>query len=517
MNFSHLFQKKTFKDITDESEHSSLKRTLGPFNLISLGIGCIIGTGIFVLTGQQAALHAGPAIIISFVFAGLCSAFAALCYAELASMLPVSGSAYSYAYASLGEIFAWIMGWLLILEYGAASSTVAVGWSGYVVSFINSLGVIVPPELTTANGQIVYTTDSNHQLFLHAGYLISAQKELLDKSGNLVRGLFNLPATLGVLAVSALLIRGVKESANVNNVIVFTKVAVIIAFICIGAFYVDPHNWHPFIPKNTGTNGQFGFSGILKAAGIIFFAYIGFEAVSTAAQEAKNPPRDIPIGILGSLTICTILYILVSLVLTGIMPYTELNVPDPIAVAADHMGIKWFSICVKIGAIMGLSSVMLVLVYGQTRIFYAMSVDGLIPKFFSIVHPKFQTPHYNTIAVGILVALAAGIVPLDALSQIVSVGTLIAFAIICFSVIYLRWKQPNVKRPFRVPLYPVVPYLGIASCLYLISGIYETVWNLKWYFLAGLIIYFAYGQFRSKLTLQGATSEGNPDLDIRKK
>ncbi len=495
MKFHRFFQKKTIVSIENESNSGVLKRTLGPWNLISLGIGCIIGTGIFVLTGQEAAIHAGPAIVISFIFAGLASCFAALCYAELASVLPVSGSAYTYAYASLGEIFAWIMGWLLILEYGAASSTVAVGWSGYVVSFLHNIGVTIPPEYTKAHGEIIKLVD-----------------------GTTVTGIFNVPAALGVLAVSALLVKGVKESANVNNFIVFIKLAVILSFIGIGAFYVHPSNWHPFIPDNTGTDGEYGYSGVLKAAGVIFFAYIGFEAVSTAAQESKSPQKDIPIGILGSLTICTILYILVSLVLTGIMSYKDLNVPDPIAVAVDHIGLPWFSIMVKIGAIMGLSSVMLVLVYGQTRIFFAMSRDGLIPSLFCKVHPKLQTPYINTIIVGLIVAFAAGMLPLSDLSHVVSVGTLLAFSIICFSVMYLRWKEPHVKRPFKVPLYPVVPYLGIASCLYLISGIYETIWNLKYYFIAGLVIYLSYGQFKSKLTVEGPSQADDiPEKVIKKR
>ena len=503
MSSHRFFQKKSFASINEESNSSILKRSLGPFNLISLGIGCIIGTGIFVLTGQQAALHAGPAIVISFILAGLASAFAALCYAELASTLPVSGSAYTYAYASLGEIFAWIMGWLLILEYGAASATVAVGWSGYVVSFLGNLGIKIPLEYTMAYGQEAIVT------------CLPKMQGCVD--GAHVTGKFNLPAFIGISAMTLLLIRGIKESAAVNNVIVFTKVAVILSFIVIGAFYVDPSLWHPFIPENTGTNGEFGYSGVLKAAGVIFFAYIGFEAVSTAAQESRNPQRDIPIGILGALTVCTILYIAVSLVLTGIVPYTMLNVPDPIAVAVDHIGLTWFAIIVKIGAIMGLSSVMLVLLYGQTRIFFAMSRDGLIPQFFSKVHPRLQTPYLNTAVVGIIVAFAAGLMPLNDLGNVVSVGTLIAFSIICFSVMYLRWKQPDIVRPFRVPLYPVVPILGIAACLGLITGIYETVWHLKWYFLTGLIVYLAYGQRKSKLTV-GALSQADtpPDIGIIK-
>ena len=471
MSFKRIFQKKAIADIQAESRSGVLKRTLGPWNLVSLGIGCIIGTGIFVLTGQEAAIHAGPAIVISFIFAGIASAFAALCYAELSSVLPVSGSAYTYAYASLGEVFAWIMGWLLILEYGAASATVAVGWSGYVVSFLNDIGLIIPVQYTRPLGAVITTLN-----------------------GDELHGVFNLPAFLGVLAVTSLLILGIKESATVNNVIVFVKVAVILAFIGIGVFYIDTANWKPFIPP------EFGYKGVLTAAGVIFFAYIGFEAVSTASQEAKNPQRDVPIGILGALGVCTLLYILVALVLTGIIPYKYLNVPDPIAVAADHIGLRWFAYAVKVGAIMGLSSVMLVLVYGQTRIFFSMSRDGLLPKLFSVVHKKYQTPHWNTIVVGFIVATAAGLVPLHDLSQVVSVGTLLAFSIICFTVIYMRVKNSEIERPFSVPFYPITPILGIASCLYLASALSETLWNLKYYFVVGLVIYFSYSQFRSNIT-----------------
>ncbi|MEI7668628.1 MAG: amino acid permease [Pseudomonadota bacterium] len=457
--------------IKAESNNHELKRTLGALNLVSLGIGCIIGAGIFVLTGQAAAQYAGPAIILSFVLSGLACAFAGLCYAELASTLPVSGSAYTYAYATLGEGVAWAMGWLLILEYGLASATVAVGWSGYLVSFLKDFGIIIPPELTKA-----YFNDK------------------LVATGN-----FNLPALLGLLAVTGLLVKGVSESAKVNNFIVMVKLFVVMAFILIGVFYVDTNNWHPFIPENEG-DGKYGFDGILRGAGYVFFAYIGFEAVSTAAGESKNPERDMPIGILGSLAICTVLYMMVSLILTGIVPYKELNVSDPMAIAVDKMNIPFLPMLIKLGAVMGLSSVMLVLVYGQTRIFYMMSKDGLIPAAFSKMHPKFQTPYINTIIVGSIVAVAASLTPISILGNLVSMGTLFAFCIVCFSVIYLRYKHPEMPRTFKTPFMPVVPILGILFCGYLIYGIgKETFITLRYYFIGGILIYFIYGQFHSKI------------------
>lgn len=478
---SKIMIKKPVHLIQAESEKGELKRTLSAANLVSLGIGCIIGAGIFVMTGQAAAEHAGPAIVISFVLAGLCCAFAGLCYAELASMLPVSGSAYSYAYASLGEIFAWIMGWLLLLEYGLAASTVAVGWSGYVVSFLGNFGIVIPETLTKPT------------------IMLGENKEWIF-TGN-----FNLPAMLGIAAVSALLVAGVKESATVNNVIVFIKVAVILLFIAVGLFYVNPENWTPFIPEAVpGGDDKYGWDGILRAAGIIFFAYVGFEAVSTAAQEAKNPQRDVPIGILGSLVICTVIYMIVSLVLTGIVKYDTLAVPDPIAVAVDAIHLPWLAFIVKIGAIAGLSSVMMVLLYGQTRIFYTMSRDGLIPAAFSKVHPKFQTPHINTMVVGFIVAIMAGMTPISILGDLVSLGTLTAFAIICFSVMYLRHKEPNLPRPFSVPYPKVTPILGILCCGYLMWGLKGMLITLKFYFVAGLLIYFLYSRKHSKLASGGA-------------
>lgn len=480
MSFLSKFMvKKSIAAIQAESAKGELKRTLSAANLVSLGIGCIIGAGIFVMTGKAAASYAGPAITISFVLAGLCCAFAGLCYAELASMLPVSGSAYSYSYASLGEVVAWTMGWLLLLEYGVAASTVAVGWSGYVVSFLSNFGIVIPPQWTTPTIALDLTT---HTLSYTGG--------------------FNLPAFIGILAMTALLVVGVKESANVNNIIVAIKLSVVLLFIAVGVFYVNPENWHPFIPENTGVDGQYGWSGILRGAGVVFFAYVGFEAVSTAAQEARNPQRDVPIGILGSLIICTILYIAVSFVLTGIVHYDTLNVPDPIAKAVDAIGQPWLSFLIKIGAIAGLTSVMMVLLYGQTRIFYTMSRDGLMPAAFSKVHSKFQTPYINTLVVGVVIALVAATTPIDILGDLVSLGTLTAFAIICFTVLYLRKAQPDLPRPFSVPFSPAFPLLGIGFCGYLIYGLLLNPVTVKFYLVyiaVGLVVYFTYSHRHSKL------------------
>ncbi len=482
MSLSKFMVKKSIAAIQAESQKGELKRTLSALNLISLGIGCIIGAGIFVMTGQAAAQYAGPAIMISFVIAGLCCAFAGLCYAELSSMLPVSGSAYSYAYASVGELLAWIMGLLLLLEYGVAASTVAVGWSGYVVSFLDkNLGITIPAILTTPTLQIV-----------------NDGKDLVFTGG------FNLPALLGVGAMASLLVVGVKESANINNVIVLIKLAVVLLFIIVGASYVDTANWHPFIPEPT-SDGKYGWDGILRGAGIVFFAYVGFEAVSTAAQEAKNPQRDIPIGILGSLAVCTILYMAVAAVLTGIVPYTTLNVPDPIAKAVDAIHLPWLSFVVKIGAIAGLTSVMMVLMYGQTRVFYTMAKDGLMPAVFSKVHPKFHTPYINTIVVGLVIGLIAAATPISILGDLVSLGTLTAFAIICFTVLYLRKAEPNLARPFKVPFSPFFPILGILFCGYLVYGLLSnpvTVIFYVVYLVVGLVVYFTYSQKHSKLRKQ---------------
>jgi APA family basic amino acid/polyamine antiporter len=474
--FKQMLVRKSIAQIQYEAKTYSLKRTLGKWNLLSLGIGCIIGAGIFVMTGTAAAQYAGPAIVLSFVFAGLACAFAGLCYAELASVLPVSGSAYTYAYATLGEVFAWIMGWLLVLEYGLAASTVAVGWSGYVTSFLKDIGIFIPPQLAAATGTLVTLAN-----------------------GTQVEAIFNLPAFLGVIAVTLLLVTGVKESATVNNVIVFIKVSVILAFIAIGVFYINLDNLTPFIPENEGP-GKFGMDGVLRAASVIFFAYVGFEAVSTAAAEARDPQKDMPFGIIGSLVVCTIIYMAMAFVLTGVVHYSSLNVPDPIAVAVDQIGLGWFSFLIKVGAIMGLSSVMLVLLYGQTRIFYTMAKDGLLPQFIAKVHPKLHTPYLNTLLVGAIVSVAAGTMPIGKLGDLVSLGTLCAFAIVCLSVLYLHYKEPNLVRPYRTPFKPYVPLLGILFCGYLIAQMpWSTFVQLKLFFLAGVVIYLFYGRRHSLL------------------
>lgn len=476
MNLTKFFVKKPVAKIIEESESKTLVRTLNGFSLILLGVGAIIGAGIFVLTGQAAAQYAGPGIVVSFILAGIACGLAAFCYAELASTLPVAGSAYTYAYATLGEFAAWCMAWLLLLEYGLSAATVAVGWSGYLVSFLKDFGVVIPPEYATAYGE-----------------------EIKLASGETIKGIFNTPAFLAIMAVTGLLVKGIKESANANNVIVFIKVGVILTFIAVGVFYIDMDNLSPLIPENQGGN-KYGYDGVLKAAGVIFFAYIGFETVSTAAQETINPKKNVPIGILGSLIICTILYIIVSMVLTGVAHYSTLNVPDPMAVAVDTMNIGWLSFLIKIGALMGLSSVMLTQVYGQTRVFYMVSKDGLLPESFSKIHEKFKTPYINTIATGIIVGLGAGLTPLSTLGDLVSMGTLFAFSIVCLSVIVLRKIAPELKREFTCPLVPWVPLAGVAACLYLIYGIgWDVFVTLKIYFIAGIVIYFAYGQFKSKL------------------
>ncbi len=508
---SRFFLRKTVAQVQAEHESSTLKRELTALNLVSLGIGCIIGTGIFVLTGSAAANFAGPAIMVSFIITGLLCAFVALCYAELASMLPVSGSAYSYTYTSLGEFAAWIMGLLLVLEYGLAASTVAAGWSGYMVSLLKDVGIIVPPTLAAAPGVSVTLAD-----------------------GTITTGLVNLPALLAIGVVTSLLVIGVSESARVNNVIVAIKLTVVIAFIIIGAFFIDPANWTPLVPDEippppegterglwadivraagdvlTGQNdSRFGLGGIISGAAVIFFAYIGFEAVSTAGAESRNPSRDMPIGIIGSLLICTVLYVLTAAVLVGVVPYTELNDPAPIAKAVNMMGMPWFAVLVKIGAIAGLSSVMLVLLYGQTRVFYTMSGDGLIPRVFSTIHQRFRTPATGTIIVGIIAAIFAGFMSLDALSALTNVGSLAAFAMVCLTVIVLRVNSPKLHRPFRVPLYPLTPILGALMCLFLVMSLmaHDATRNFFLIYLGlGVVVYLVYGMGHAKLARSQSTT-----------
>jgi len=471
-----LFTRKSIPELRAEAEGGALRRSLGPLNLTALGIGSIIGTGIFVLTGTAASQHAGPALVLSMVIAAVGCAFAGLCYAEFASMIPVAGSAYTYAYATMGELLAWIIGWDLILEYALSAATVAVGWSGYAVSFLRDVGVTVPARLAAGPGQTIALAD-----------------------GSAARGLFNLPAALSVLAVSALLVTGIRSSARVNTTIVVVKLAVLVLFVVCGAAYVRPENWTPFVPPNAGEFGRFGWSGVLRGAGVIFFAYIGFDAVSTAAQEAKNPQRDMPIGILASLFICTGLYIAVALVLIGIVSYTQLNVADPIAVGIDATGLTWLSPVIKLGAVLGLLSVMLVVLLGQSRIFYSMSRDGLLPPVFRAVHPRYRTPHYSTMITGSVVALAAGLLPIGVLSVLTSMGTLLAFAIVCVGVIVLRRTNPELERPFRTPGMPWVPGLGAAICLVQMAGLPWSAWErLIVWLIAGFAIYFLYGRSRAR-------------------
>ncbi len=454
----------------------SLKRVLTARHLVMLGIGAVIGAGIFVLTGQAAAHHAGPAIVLSFILAGTACALAGLCYAEFASMLPVSGSAYSYSYATLGEVVAWFIGWMLVLEYLFAASTVAVGWSGYMNSLLGTLGMALPDQL--ANAPLAYRNGA------------------ISFTGAII----NLPAVLIVTAISVVCYIGITQSAFVNSIVVAIKVAVILLFIAFGLKFVDPDNWTPFIPEAQGP-GQFGWGGVIRAASIVFFAYIGFDAVSTAAGEAKNPQRDMPIGILGSLAICTLLYIVVSGVLTGLLPYEQLGTAKPVATALEaYPSLLWLKTVVEIGAIAGLSSVILVMLMGQPRIFYAMAKDGLIPQVFSRVHPKFRTPHVGTVIVGIIAATLAGLLPIGVLGELVSMGTLLAFATVSIGVLVLRYTRPELPRPFRVPFAPVVCTLGAAVCLLLFSWSFAENWLwMSCWITAGMLIYFCYGYRHSRL------------------
>ncbi len=537
-----LFRTKPIDQIIAESKEEgshTLKRSLGALSLTALGVGAIIGTGIFVLTGQAAAKHAGPAVVISMILAGVVSLFAALCYSEFASSVPIAGSAYAYGYATLGEFIAWIIGWDLILEYAFGAATVAVGWSGYVVSFLSDIGLHFPIQLSAAPGtqfvnlsaeaaaKLSQTRVADNLLTASPGWnlLNSNVEEGIKLAGyslnsmEVATAIFNLPAFLIVFAITALLVKGIKESANFNTVIVIIKTSVVVLFIVAGISYVNMDNFSPFIPTNTGTFGFFGVTGIITGASVIFFAYIGFDAVSTAAQETINPQKNMPIGIIGSLLICTVLYVLVAFVMAGLVSYTQLNVPAPIAVAIDaarNMAqgtavgsiFQAFPMIIKIGAVLGLSSTMVVMLMGQPRVFYSMAKDGLLPDWAAKIHPKFQTPYITTIITGGIVALIAGMVQIGILGELVSIGTLFAFVIVSIGVIVMRVNLPDLDRGFKVPFVFVVAPIAAAASAFLMYGLPLDTWaRLLVWMLIGVIIYFAYSKKHSHLNGTSAPSE----------
>ncbi|HZQ45245.1 MAG TPA: amino acid permease [Acidobacteriaceae bacterium] len=480
---ANLLAVKPLKALMHEAENESsggLKRALGPVNLITLGIGAIIGAGIFVLTGTAAAQFAGPAIVLSFVVAGIGCVFAGLCYAEFSAMIPIAGSAYTYGYATLGELVAWIIGWALCLEYAFGAATVAVGWSGYVSSLLGYFGIRMPFNPSPSISMTLF------------GHALSAKVDVF--------------AFCAIIVVTTVLVVGVRESANFNSAAVMIKVSVVLFFIGIATVFAFGHpahmaaNWHPFIPKNLGHFGQYGWSGIMRGASVVFFAYIGFDAVSTAAQEAKNPQKDMPFGILGSLIICTVLYIIVAGLLTGLKPYTSLNTPAPVADGAAAIGATWGVCLIDLGAIAGLASVMLVMILGQTRVLYTMSRDGLLPKWVGTIHPRFRTPWLVTIAVGVLVAFLAAFFNISFLGELVSLGTLLAFAIVCVGVWVMRKRQPDAARPFRTPWVPFVPIMGmlIALALMVSSDTPAKIGFVSW-LIIGLVIYFGYSTRHSKV------------------
>jgi APA family basic amino acid/polyamine antiporter len=460
-----------------DGEHS-LKRTLGPGALVALGVGAIIGAGLFSLTGIAAANNAGPAVLLSFVLAAFGCAFAGMCYSEFATMIPIAGSAYTYAYATMGELLAWIIGWDLVLEYAVGAATVSISWSSYVVSLLHDFGIDLPPAMIASPWQPVRLAD-----------------------GSMVYGVINLPAVLITCALSILLMIGIQESARVNEVMVVLKVTVVLVFIIGGWAYMNPANHHPFIPPNTGTFGEFGFSGVVRAAGVIFFAYIGFDAVSTAAQEAKNPQRDMPIGIIGSLVVCTILYIAFAWVMTGLQPYTAFKgSAAPVAVAIAATPFTWLASAVKFAIVCGYTSVILVMLLGQSRVFFSMSRDGLLPSVFSQIHHRFRTPWRSNMLFMVFVSLFSGFAPIRVVGEMTSIGTLLAFVIVCAAILIMRKTQPDVPRPFRTPLVPLVPILGVLANLGLMLGLGLSNWlRLVIWMAIGFVIYFKYSRKHSKL------------------
>jgi basic amino acid/polyamine antiporter, APA family len=471
-----LFATKSLDMILADSEGESLKRSLTASQLVALGIGAIIGAGLFSLTGLAAAQNAGPAVVLSFILAAIGCAFAGLCYSEFATMIPIAGSAYTYSYATMGELMAWIIGWDLVLEYAVGASTVAVSWSGYVVSFLKDFGIDFPAQLAASPFEPV----------------------TLPGTTTVIQGVINLPAFFIIVIVSGILIVGIQESARANEVIVALKISVAILFIILGWAYINTKNYTPFVPPNTGTFGEFGWSGVLRGAGKVFFAFIGFDAVSTAAQEAKRPQRDMPIGIVGSLAVCTLLYVVFSYVLTGIVSYKDLNVAAPVAVAIDRTAYTFLRPAVKGAIILGFTSVILVMLLGQSRVFFSMSRDGLLPKIFSDIHPKFRTPWRSNLLFMVFTGLFGAFAPLSTLGDMTSIGTLFAFVLVCIGILVMRRTHPDRHRPFRTPLVPLVPILGIAFNLFLMFGLGLSNWiRLFGWMGVGLIVYFTYSRKRS--------------------
>ena len=474
-----LFTTKPVSTILSESEGGAhhLKRTLGPGNLIALGIGAVIGAGLFSLTGVATAENAGPAVTVSMIIAGIGCAFAGLCYSEFSCMIPVAGSAYTYAYTTLGEWLAWIIGWDLVLEYAIGASTVSISWSAYVISLLHSFGIKLPAKLCSGPFEPVTLPD-----------------------GTTVQGLANLPAVLIVFLISMLLMIGIKESARANAVIVVIKLAVVLVFIGVGWSFINRANYTPYFPPNTGEFGHFGFSGIMAGAGTIFFAYIGFDAVSTAAQEAKNPQKDMPVGIIGSLVVCTVLYVLFAIVLTGMVPFAKLGVAAPVALAVDQTPYTWMNTLVKFGIIMGFTSVILVMLLGQSRVFYSMSRDGLVPAVFSEIHPRFKTPWRSNLLFFFFVAPFSAFLPLSIVGHMTSIGTLFAFVLVCAGVWVMRVKNPKAARPFKTPWVPFVPIVGIVWNLAMMYALGWSNWlRLGIWLVIGQVIYFSYSRHRSRL------------------